>query len=115
MPVKEMTYLFIVIGVSVINALTNKKVSYAELMFANFAIILITYTMEKLWFKKNKTPKSEAKQSIIYNNVALLKPENRAELLADLTQKTGSTISKVKVDLIDFDKSTAELTIYWNI
>lgn len=115
MPVKEMTYLFIVIGVSVINALTNKKVSYAELMFTNFAIIFITYAMEKLWFTKDKKPKSEAKQSIVYNNVALLKPENRAELLADLTQKTGSTISKVKVDLIDFDKSTAELTIYWAI
>ncbi len=115
MPVKEMTYLFIVIGVSVINALTNKKVSYAELMFANFAIIIITYVMEKLWFSKEKTPKTEAKQSIIYNNVELLKPENRTQLLTDLSQKTGSDINKVKIDLIDFDKSTAEITVYWAI
>ncbi len=115
MPVKEMTYLFIVIGVSVINALTNKKVSYAELLFANFAIIIITYAMEKIWFSKYKTPKTEAKQSIIYNKVELLKPENKAQLLTDLSQKTGSEINKVKIDLIDFDKNTAEITVYWAI
>ena len=115
MPVKEMTYLFIVIGVSVINALTNKKVSYTELLFTNFAIIIITYIMEKLWFSKEKAPKTEAKQSIIYNKVELLKPENKAQLLTDLSQKTGSKINKVKIDLIDFDKNTAEITVYWAI
>ena len=42
-PIKEMTYLFLVIGISVINALANKKISYLELVFANFFIIGITY------------------------------------------------------------------------
>jgi hypothetical protein len=42
MPIKEMTYLFIVIGLAVVNALSNKKTSYAELLFANFAIVAIT-------------------------------------------------------------------------
>ena len=41
-PIKEMTYLFLVIGISVINALANKKISHAELVFANFANSLIS-------------------------------------------------------------------------
>ena len=45
-PIKEMTYLFICIGVSVINALANKKVSMAELAFTNVAILVVTYLLE---------------------------------------------------------------------
>jgi len=46
-PIKEMTYLFIVIGISVINALANKKVSYVELIFANAFIVYGLYFLEK--------------------------------------------------------------------
>ena len=45
-PIREMTYLFLVIGISVINALSNRKVSYAELLFTNVALIAITYLLE---------------------------------------------------------------------
>ena len=44
-----MTYLFLVIGISVVNALSNKKISHAELIFANFLIVFVTYGMERLW------------------------------------------------------------------
>lgn len=47
-PIKEMTYLFVVIGVAVINALANKKVSYVELLFANLAIIFVVNYFEKI-------------------------------------------------------------------
>ena len=47
--IKEMTYLFLVIGISVVNALSNKKISYAELVFANLMIVFVTYGMENLW------------------------------------------------------------------
>ena len=50
-PIKEMTYLFVVIGLAAINGLANKKISYAELIFTNVSIIAITYVLEKLWFK----------------------------------------------------------------
>ena len=42
-----MTYLFVVVGLSVINALANKKISYAELLFANFAVVGLSYFFEK--------------------------------------------------------------------
>ena len=63
-PIKEMTYLFIVIGVSVINALANKKMSYIELTFTNAAIIGATYALEKIWLLKHETQKN-----IIYENI----------------------------------------------
>lgn len=122
MPVKEMTYLFIVIGISVINALTNKKVSYSEIMFTNFVVLATTYAMEKLWFspeamvpvvKPPKPPKPEAKQAIVYDNLVLLKPENNTDLLIDLHQKTGLDINRVKIDLIDYKNNFAQITLFY--
>ena len=55
--IKEMTYLFLVIGISVINALSNKKISHAELLFANLLIVFITYGMERLWLLRHQSRK----------------------------------------------------------
>ena len=52
-----MTYLFLVIGVSVINALANKKISYSELIFANLMIVAVTYGLEKVWLLRHETRK----------------------------------------------------------
>lgn len=115
MPVKEMTYLFIVIGISVINALTNKKVSYAELLFTNLTIIGVTLFMEKFWFNSivEKSEKKELKQSLVYNNLELIKPENYEQLLRDLTQKTGQEITRIKIEQIDFGENKAHINVYF--
>ena len=47
-PIKEMTYLFVVVGLSVINALANKKISYSELLFANLAVVGLSYFFERI-------------------------------------------------------------------
>ncbi len=116
MPVKEMTYLFIVIGISVMNALANKKVSYTEVLFTNLVIITASYLMETFWFKKQpaeKPPKAEAKQSVIYNNLDLLKPEKRNSLLEDLELKTGLSINKIKIEQINYNENIAQILIYY--
>lgn len=122
MPVKEMTYLFIVIGLSIINALSNKKVSYTEILFTNVVIVTVTYLMERVWFNKKalepipkapKPPKPEAKQSIIYEDLEMVKLEKREQLLEDLTSKTGLTINRIKVDLINYKEQFAQITIYY--
>ena len=69
-PIKEMTYLFLVIGVSVINALANKKISYSELVFANLLIVAVTYGLEKIWLLRHETRKN-----IIYEKIDLIGPE----------------------------------------
>ena len=104
--VKEVTYLFIVIGVAVINALSNKKTSYAELMFSNGAIIVITYLLEQA-LAVTKLPK----QDLIYDNLGLLAPERRTELIADIESRIGLRAEKIKISKVDLMKGTASLTI----
>ena len=108
-PIRQMTYLFIVIGISMINALSNKSVSIFEVLFTNGLITLITYLIDRLWFQT-----IEEKKSIVYEKIELIKPENKQELIQDLKERTGLPIHEVKVDKIDFLKDTAAVTIYYN-
>ena len=107
-PIKEMTYLFIVIGISVINALANKKVSYVELLFTNFAIIAITWVLESVWFVKH-----EVRKRVMYEKIELIKPQRRVELIADLSERTGLKINKIEIEKIDFLRDTATITIFY--
>ena len=108
-PIRQMTYLFIVIGISMINALSNKSVSIFEVLFTNSLITLITYLIDRLWFQT-----IEEKKSIVYEKIELIKPENKQELIKDLKERTGLPIHEVKVDKIDFLRDTAAITIYYN-
>jgi uncharacterized membrane protein YcaP (DUF421 family) len=108
MPIKEMTYLFLVIGLSVVNALANKKISYAELLFTNIAILGITYILEKLWLLRH-----ESHKIIRYDNIDLIKPEKYDELKADLEKRTGLTINRIDVGDIDFLSDSARIQIYY--
>ena len=106
--IKEMTYLFIVIGVSVINALANKKVSYSELLFTNLMIIFIVWGLERIWLLKNETNKV-----IIFEKIDLIKPENYRLLLEDLKERTGLQINRAEVGKINFMRDTAEVKIFY--
>jgi hypothetical protein len=108
--IKEMTYLFLVIGVSVINALANKKVSYAELLFTNFALIAVTYLLEKVFFLRH-----ESSKSIDYEKIELIKPENYKLLLEDLQERTGLTINRAEVGRLDFLRDSARVRIYYYV
>ena len=108
-PIRQMTYLFIVIGISMINALSNKSISIFEVLFTNGLITLITYLIDRLWFQT-----IEEKKNIVYEKIELIKPENKQELIKDLKERTGLPIHEVKVEKIDFLKDTAAVTIYYN-
>jgi hypothetical protein len=107
-PIKEMTYLFLIIGISVINALANRKVSYAELLFANSALFFVALILEKTWHMKH-----ESQKNIEYEKIELIKPENRAALIKDIENRTGLTINKLEVGKIDFLRDTARIRIYY--
>ncbi len=107
-PIREMTYLFLVIGVSVINSLANRRVSYAELLLTNAVVILVTYLLEKVYLLK-----TESKKLVNYEKIELIKPENRAELIADLEERTGLTIHRVEIDRIDYLRDAARIYIYY--
>ena len=107
-PIKEMTYLFLVIGVSVVNALANKKISHAELLFANLVIVFVTYGMERLWLLKH-----ESRKNIVYEKIDLILPEKKEELLADLQKRTGINILRFEIKRIDFLRDVANICIYY--
>lgn len=107
-PIKEMTYLFVVIGVSVINGLSNKDTSYLELVFTNLIIILTVYVVERVWLMRN-----ESKKVIDYEKIELIHPDKRAELVEDLKQRTGLTISRIEIGRINFLRDTVRLLIYY--
>tara|TARA_B100000575_G_C23134194_1_gene658500 strand:- start:2804 stop:3439 length:636 start_codon:yes stop_codon:yes gene_type:complete len=107
-PIKEMTYLFLVIGVSVVNALANKKISHAELLFANFVIISVTFVLEKLWLLRH-----ESRKSILYEKIELISPDKKELLLKDLKERTGLNIVRYEVKKIDFMRDVANIIIYY--
>ena len=107
-PIKEMTYLFLVIGISVVNALANKKISHAELLFANLVIVFVTYGMERLWLLKH-----ESRKNIVYEKIELIVPERHGDLLADLKKRTGIDIIRFEIKRIDFLRDVANICIFY--
>jgi len=108
-PIKEMTYLFLVIGISVINALTTSDTTLVEIMFSNIVIILITYGLEKIWLLRH-----ESSKLITYEKIDLVKPEKYEELINDLRERTGiKNIKKVEVGKINFLRGTCDLKIFY--
>lgn len=106
--IKEMTYLFVVIGVSIINALANKKMSYAEILSANAIIVFVLVFIEKYWALKQVVSKT-----IVYENIENIKPENYSILKDDLENRTGLTINSLSVGNVDFLKDVATVTIFY--
>ena len=107
-PIKEMTYLFIVIGIAAINGLANKKISFAELMFTNLVVVGITYGLEKIWLLK-----SESRKTVEYEKIDLIKPENHALLMEDLKERTGLNIHRFEIGRLDFLRDTARIRVYY--
>ena len=104
--VKDMTYLFIVIGIAVINSLSNKNTSYAELALVN--MLIFCSALLKEWIVRGP----EGKHAVQYDKLEWLGPEHRADLLADLRQRTGLHVVRVEIGKIDLQKSTATLMIW---
>ncbi len=104
-PVREMTYLFVIIGVSIINGF-SMATSYATLLAANLLVILVCWLLESIGLTRR-----DATKIILYEKIALIHPDRREELLADLRQRTGLDILGVQVGSIDFLKDTAYLKV----
>jgi len=106
--IKEMTYLFMVIGISVINALASNELSISEVTVINVTVLLVTFILENLWLMKHETRKT-----INYERIDLIKPDQRDLLKADLEKRTGLVINRVEVGKIDFLNDTAQVRIFY--
>jgi len=106
-PIKEMTYLFIVITIGVINALSGVEVSYGALLFTNIALVGLTYFLETYW-QKNMLILRTVEYEIIEN----IKPENHEKLLLDLENRIGLPIKRFEIHRINFLRDTVRISIY---
>lgn len=105
--IREMTYLFVIIGISVINGLAG-EVPLVTVMVANLLFIFITWILESNTFLKHTSHKI-----VLYEKIQLVKPEHREELIKDLKERTGLDILKVEVGHIDFLRDVAFLKVYY--
>ena len=106
-PIREMTYLFVVVGISVINGLAM-TVSYAELIVTNLLIVLAVWLFETIHRKTHLECKI-----IVYEKVALAHADRENELMADLKSRTGLDIKRLEVGHIDYLKDIAYVKIYY--
>ncbi|KAB2909159.1 MAG: DUF4956 domain-containing protein [Kofleriaceae bacterium] len=105
---RDLTYLFIMIGLGIVNGVANKKVSTAELLMVNTAIVGLTALLElpSAARRYGATP-------MLYDNLRLLQPQHRAELIADIQARTGLDVMRVQVHRIDMLRDAAEITIFY--
>lgn len=106
-PIREMTYLFVIIAISVINGLAL-NISYAELVLANALIIALTAVLEN-----DRILKHTSAKLILYDRIDLITPEHREEMIADLEKRVGLSIKRVEIGHVDFLKDTAFVKIYY--
>jgi len=117
---RQMTYFFTVIGVSVINAMAVYYHPVRGPIVINSIIILSVFLLETFFNripsdkkKEKKKKKPLSKTVLLYNNLELLDPENESELLSDISSRTHMKIEKVEIRKIDLIKGTAELEIFF--
>ena len=118
-PIREMTYLFMLIALSVVNALARAEyhpkadywdgVGIVTILFVNLAFICMAWI-----FENSKVVNQECSKIIRYDNVTLITPERREELKADLEKRTGLKITRIEVGMLDFLKDSALIRIFYD-
>jgi hypothetical protein len=103
---KDMTYLFIVIALGLINSVN--KGTFFETTLMNTIILSVAYFLDG-----NLLIRNESIQSVQYENIEMIKPENQHLLIEDIRKRTGLPIHKVSIGKVDFLRDTATVKIYY--
>jgi hypothetical protein len=108
-PIREMTYLFVLIALPVMNAVLAPTGALGPLLLANGAVVAVMYALERGWGFR-----FTASSRVTYDRIDLIVPERHEELLADLRQRTGLPITRATVGRLDFLRDTAEVTVHYD-
>ncbi len=109
-PPKEMTYLFVIIAVSVINGISKDYFGYLEITAVNVLLVGSLWVLEKVLMMRQ-----EDTLQIVYENIENLHKDKEKELLADMEKRTGIKIKRYRIDKIDFLRDVARITIYFDV
>jgi len=105
--IRDLTYLFIVIGLGVLNGVANQSVA-TVLLLAIDGVILAMIALLELGATRN----AERSTPMLYDQLELLRPGNEAQLIADLGAKTGLTVLRVEVSHFDLLRDAAEIVVF---
>lgn len=105
MPVREMTYLFLVVALSVVNAI-GANIEFVELLAANIITLGVTFILEK-------SLKIYPTKIVQYDRIELITPEKRTELIADLEKRLGLKINRVEIGAVDFLRDMAVIKVFY--
>jgi hypothetical protein len=106
-PIGEMGYFFLVVTLGIINSLAS-LVNLEMLLVANSVLVAMTFLLGRTLSLTH-----ENYQTLNYENLGLIKPAERAELLQDLADRTGYPIHKVQVVKVDYQRGIAQLKVYY--
>jgi len=109
MPVREMTYLFVIIAISIVNGLAL-NISYAELVLANLLMIVLTWILES-----DRIVAHTSTKLVTYDRIDLIVPEKRDELIEDLEKRIGVKIKTVEIGSVDFLRDSAFIKITYDL
>ena len=104
---RDLTYLFIVIGIAILNSVANKEVSLAEMLLVNSVIVGIA-----AWLERKSAKGASTSTPMLYDRLDLLKPGSEGALNADILARTGQAPTKVQIHRIDLLRDAAEITVH---
>jgi hypothetical protein len=108
-PIREMTYLFIISALPLMNTAGINGTVWPQLLAANLAILVILHVLEREWGFHY-----EVSKQVVYEKIELIRPDCRAELLADLEKRTGLKIKRIVIGKVDFLHDVVNLNIYYD-
>ena len=108
-PIREMTYLFIVIALSVLNALAPSSAGWEVISAANVTVWALTFVLDRFW-----TIRHVATKVVVYDRVDLLSEGRRDELIRDLEQRTGVQIIRIEIGKVDLLRDTAIIKVHFD-
>lgn len=106
--VKDMAYIFAVIGISVINAVVLARLPFESKLVMNCIIVFLTFVLEEI--SRKNTYKSHR---IVYRNIEMLRPENKPKLLEELSSLSGRNVIRAKIAKVDYKKGVSDLDIFF--
>jgi hypothetical protein len=107
-PVREMTYLFVIAALPVMNSAALAGGIWPQIIIANVAVLILLLILEKGWGFRY-----EGYKRIVYEKIELIHPDHRAELISDLENRTGIKIKRINIGKINFLRDTVELKVYY--
>jgi hypothetical protein len=106
--VKEMTYMFIIIALAVLNAIANNKISYTELLFSNLFIVALT-----IWLERRTAKNTTKTKTVHYDKIELIAANKQTELNSDLSNRLGIKVERTEIIEADFVEGKAKLRVYF--